>query len=192
MQEREERLIEIVGHLNEGRRLINDPDERKELARLNLAAGIRAQRSSAYELALGYLRIGQELLPADSWTATTISPCALAMEYQQCAYLTARYDEAESWIEQMLARARTNLEKAEILSMRTRQYATIGKMEGSIRAAIMGLSLLGMRITENPDRAAIRPGDRGGQAQSGGKADRRLDLRANPYRIGQRYWPCAC
>ena len=80
---------------------------------------------------------------------------ALATEYQQCAYLTARYDEAETWIEQMLARARTNLEKAEILSIRTRQYATMGKMEGSIRAAIVGLSLLGMRITENPDRAAI-------------------------------------
>ena len=52
----------------------------------------------------------------------------LAMEYQQCAYLTGRYDEAEAWIEQMLTRARTNLEKAEILSMRTRQYATTGKM----------------------------------------------------------------
>ena len=56
----------------------------------------------------------------------------------------------------MLARARTNLEKAEILSMRTRQYATTGKMVESIRAAIQGLSLLGMRITENPERAEIR------------------------------------
>ena len=28
----------------------------------------------------------------------------LAIEYQQCAYLTSRYDEAESWIEKMLAR----------------------------------------------------------------------------------------
>ena len=65
VQEREERLIEIVGHLNNGRRLIDNPDQRKELARLNLAAGIQAQRSSAYEAALGYLRIGQELLPPD-------------------------------------------------------------------------------------------------------------------------------
>jgi len=155
-QERQERLIDIVGHLNEGRRLIDDAGERKELARLNLAAGIQAQRSSAYESALGHLRIGNELLPANSWTSDYDLTMALATEYQQCAYLTARYDDAELWIERMLASSQTNLEKAEILSVRTRQYATTGKMEASIRAAIMGLSLLGIYITDNPDLAAIR------------------------------------
>ena len=154
-QERDERLIEIVGHLNDGRRLIDDPTERRELARLNLTAGIRAQRSSANELALAYLGIGLELLPAESWNSDYDLTMRVAMEYQQCAYLTARYEEAESWIEQMLGRARTSLEKAEILSMRTRQYATTGKMAESIRAAIMGLSLLGIHITDNPDRTEI-------------------------------------
>ncbi len=153
--ERDDRLIDIVGHLNQGRRLIGDPVECEELARLNLAAGIRSQRSSAYESALAYLRIGQELLPADCWESDYDLAMALATEIQQCAYLTTRYDEAEALIDQLLARARTNLEKAEILSMRTRQYATMGKMEASIQAAIMGLSLLGLRITGSPDRAAI-------------------------------------
>ncbi|WP_374404583.1 AAA family ATPase [Niveibacterium sp.] len=154
--EREARLIDIADHLNEGRRLIDDPAERLTLARLNLAAGIKAQRSSAYESALEYLRIGQSLLPQDAWDSEYELAKALATELQQCAYLTARYDEAEAGIEQLLARARTALEKADILSMRTRQYATTGKMTESIRAAIMGLSLLGMRITDNPDRAAIQ------------------------------------
>jgi len=154
-QERDDRLIEIVGHLNKGRRLIESLDERKELARLNLQAGIQAQRSSAYEAALGYLKFGQELLPRDAWTSDYGLAMALATEHQQCAYLTARYDEAEAWIQEILARARTNLQKAEILSMRTRQYSTTGKMAESIKAAIMGLSLLGMRITDNPSRAAI-------------------------------------
>nr|WP_276509990.1 AAA family ATPase [Niveibacterium umoris] len=155
-RERDERLIDIVGHLNEGRRLIDDPAERLALARLNLAAGTRAQASSAYESALGYLQIGQDLLPTDAWESEYELALALAMEYQQCAYLTARYEDAERWIELMLARARTNLEKAEILSMRTRQYATTGRMEESIQAAIAGLTLLGLRITDNPDRAAIQ------------------------------------
>jgi predicted ATPase/class 3 adenylate cyclase len=153
--ERDQRLIEIVGHLNEGRRLIIDPADRKDLAALNLAAGFRTQRSSAYESALGYLRIGLELLPADCWASDYDLTMALGTEYQQCAYLTARYEEAEWWIEQMLGHARTNLEKAEILSMRTRQYATTGKMEASIKAAITGLSLLGTKITDRPNRATI-------------------------------------
>jgi predicted ATPase/class 3 adenylate cyclase len=155
-EESDQRLIDVVGHLNEGRGLIDDAAERRELARLNLVAGIRSESASAYETALSYLRIGLELLPVDCWIGDYDLTMALATELQQCAYLTKRYDEAESWIEQMLTRARTNLEKAEILSMRTRQYATTGKMEASIESAIMGLALLGMRITKAPSRAAIR------------------------------------
>lgn len=153
--ERGERLIDIVGHLNEGRQLIDDPAERLELARMNLAAGVQAARSSAYEFALLYVGIGQELLPADAWATHHDLAMALATEYQQCAYLTGRNDEAEALIERMLERARSGLDKAEILSLRTRQYATTGKMEASIRAAILGLGLLGMRISADPDRAAV-------------------------------------
>jgi predicted ATPase/class 3 adenylate cyclase len=155
-RQRRERLIEIVGHLNEGRRLIEDPGERVELARMNLAAAVQAQRSSAYESAFSYVRAGEELLPQDAWSSQPELAMALATEHQQCAYLTARYDEAETWLETMLAHARGDLERAEILSMRTRQYATTGKMEASIRAAIAGLALLGVRIADRPDRAAVR------------------------------------
>jgi class 3 adenylate cyclase/GAF domain-containing protein len=155
-EELDQQLIEIVGHLNEGRRLIDDPIEREKLARLNLSAGIRSQRSAAYEMALNYLRVGLELLPMDSWASNYDLTMALAIEYQQCAYLTTRYAEAESWIELMLLHAHNNLEKAEILSMRTRQYATTGKMRESIRTAIAGLALLGMRVSESPDEAAIQ------------------------------------
>jgi predicted ATPase len=154
--ERSERLMDIVGHLNEGRRLIDDTAERLALARLNLEAGVRAQRSSAYESALSYLKAGHELLPADAWANHYELVMALATEYQQCAYLTARYGEAEAGIEELLACARTNLEKAEILAMRTRQYATTGKMAASIQAAVMGLALLGIRISGDPETGAIQ------------------------------------
>jgi predicted ATPase/class 3 adenylate cyclase len=149
------RLIEVVGHLNAGRALIADADERRELARMNLRAGLEAQRSSAYESALGFLRIGRELLPGEAWTSDYDLTLALSTAYQQCAYLTGDYDEANAWTETMLGRARTPLEKAEILSARTRQYATIGKMRESIRAAIAGLSLLGVGFTETPGAETV-------------------------------------
>jgi predicted ATPase/class 3 adenylate cyclase len=154
--ERQERLIEIVAHLNKGYELINDPAERRNLAQLNLEAGVRAQRSSAYELALGYLKIGRKLLSKKSWESDYELTKHLTMEYQQCAYLKARYDEAGSCIDELLEKIQTDLEKAEILSICTRQYATTGKMAESIQAAIMGLSLLGIQISKNPDGAEIR------------------------------------
>lgn len=154
-EEIDRRLIEIVGHLNAGRALIDDVERRRELAGLNLRAGLEARRSSAYESALGFLRIGREMLPADAWASDYELTLALSTAYQQCAYLTGDHDEANAWTETMLERARTPLEKAEILSARTRQYATIGKMRESIRAAIAGLSLLGVELTEKPGPEAV-------------------------------------
>ena len=150
-----EQLIEIVGHLNQGRRLIDGAAERLELASLNLRAAERAQQSSAYESALAYLRIGRELLPPDAWTSQHELSMALAVEEQQCTYLTGRLEEAESWLEQLLAHAGSDLKRARILAMRTRQYATTGKMEASIASAIQGLALLGMRIDASPSAGVI-------------------------------------
>jgi diguanylate cyclase (GGDEF)-like protein len=151
----DERLIDIVGHLNEGRILIESADERLHLAELNLRAGIRAKHSSAYETALKYLRVAAELLPADPWRETPVLMPALAAETQQCAYLTGRVQEAERWIEVMLEHAHSAQESSNILATRTRQYATLGRMEESIRSAIQGLALLGVELTDRPGDAEI-------------------------------------
>lgn len=154
-EELDERLIEVVGHLNAGRARIESPVERRELAALNLRAGIRAQRSSAYAAARELLAIGQALLGPRAWEEELALMSALSREYQQCAYLTGDLDEADAWIETLLAHATTPLEKAEILSTRTRQYSTTGRMRESIRTAIEGLNLLGVAITEQPGPEVI-------------------------------------
>ncbi|MCU7843267.1 MAG: diguanylate cyclase [Candidatus Thiodiazotropha sp. (ex Monitilora ramsayi)] len=146
----DERLIDIVGHLNEGRPLIESSDERLQLAELNLRAGVRAKHSAAYDAALDYLRVAAELLPTDPWRETPALMQALAAETQQCTYLTGRTEEAESWIEVMLEHAHSNLVRSDILAIRTRQYATLGRMEESILSAIQGLAMLGVEFNERP------------------------------------------
>ncbi len=153
--ELEQRLLEIAGHLNAGRRLLESRTERLELARLNLRAGRKAMASAAYDPALELFGNGQELLPEDRWESEYELSLALARDYQQCAYLTGDHREAEAWVELMLARARTNLDKAKVLSQRTRQYATTGKMRESIQAAIAGLSLLDIATSEDPSQETI-------------------------------------
>ncbi len=146
----DERLMDIVGHLNAGRSLIESAEERLQLAELNLRAGVRARHSSVYESALNYLRVAQELLPVDPWRQTPELMRSLAVETQQCAYLTGHAEEAENWIEVLLEHAGNNLERSDILAIRTRQYATLGRMQESILSAIQGLALLGVEITEHP------------------------------------------
>ena len=62
-----ERTFEVVDHLNFGRELITDKDERTGLAKLNVDAARKASEASAYTAALSYVRIAQGLLRDDGW-----------------------------------------------------------------------------------------------------------------------------
>lgn len=66
-REREERLFEIVNHLNVGVALITSCQERENLAELNLAVGRKAKTATAYGAAIAYLSAAIELLPEDAW-----------------------------------------------------------------------------------------------------------------------------
>ena len=66
-ERRQEAIFEIVDQLNRGVALITEPDEREQLAELNLIAGQRAKASAAYASALAYLTAGAALLAEDCW-----------------------------------------------------------------------------------------------------------------------------
>lgn len=153
--EMEDRLIEIVSHFNKGKDLITDSKEREQLVKLNLKAGKKAAFSTAYQVSLLYLKTGIELLTVNPWADQYQLALSLNMEYAQSAYLTGNYDVAEERIELMLANVKTKLEKVGILSMRSRQYTTLGKHEEAIRQGIRGLLLLGIKLSEKPGKLSI-------------------------------------
>jgi predicted ATPase/class 3 adenylate cyclase len=62
LEQREEKIFDIVNQLNFGIELITSQSQRDELAQLNLIAGKKAKASAAYEPALNYLTVGIELL----------------------------------------------------------------------------------------------------------------------------------
>jgi diguanylate cyclase (GGDEF)-like protein len=158
----DENLIDIVGHFNIARSIITDPEERLELVRLNLKAGRRARRTAAYETAMALLNVAEELLPDSAWLDHYELTMDLTTELQQCAYLTARLEEAEMRMDIMLDHADSDFIRAEFLATRTRQYATLGKMDVSILCAVSGLELLGFEASDDPtlhdiaaERAAV-------------------------------------
>lgn len=66
-EQRDDRLFDIVHHMMQGARLIDDAEERLRLARLCCKAGQRAKRSTAYELAVRSYRHAIELLGDSGW-----------------------------------------------------------------------------------------------------------------------------
>ncbi|MHA6263294.1 AAA family ATPase [Arenibacterium sp. CAU 1754] len=148
----EERVIKIVRHLNEAKDLITEAGEKEELARLNLSAGTIALNASSYQPALHYLMFSRSLLHKDAWERQYDLMKELSSLYAQTAYLTGLHDQADDELSTALIKVRTPLEKAQILSMRTRHYSTRGRMKESIDAALQGLRLLGIDISADiPD-----------------------------------------
>src|SRR5262249_28317730 len=65
----EEAIIEILNQFNGGAALTTSQDERERVEQLNLVAGKRAKRSTAYVSALQYLAAGRALLSEETWDA---------------------------------------------------------------------------------------------------------------------------
>lgn len=151
----EEKIIDIVSHLNEGRTLITDKDEIIELIQLNLLAARKARFSSAYRSALQYLTIGKELLGENSWTQQYELTFDVFQEYASFAYLCGEYKLAEECCEVMLINSKTKMEKVKIRSMQLLQYAYGRKMNEAIRVGILALNLLGIKISEKPSTISI-------------------------------------
>ncbi len=153
--EKNDKLIELVRHLNEGRALIENSLELNQLLELNLQAGEKAESSIAYQSALNYFKFGIELLPDNCWETQYQNAFDLYIGYARNAYQVQDFTAAEKAIDLLLSKALTKLDKVQVLSTRLRQYATIGKTKDAIRLGIDGLKLLGYKLPEKPSTLTV-------------------------------------
>ncbi|SMC62965.1 diguanylate cyclase (GGDEF) domain-containing protein [Desulfocicer vacuolatum DSM 3385] len=148
-------LSDLLYHLNEGVDLMVDGNERYELSKLNLKAGISARKAAAYIEALNYLQTGLELLPKDPWNKAYDLILPLSMEYSECAYFSGNHEKGKQQILLTLKHVRSDLEKAKAIKILVTQYSTLGKMEESIELGLDGLRHLGVNISQNPKESVI-------------------------------------
>ena len=95
--ETEEKLFDIVGHLNKGIELIDRLSERSALAQLNLEAGHKARSSTAYAAANIYLQTGIELLTPQCWQTQYELALNLYVAAAEIAYLNGDFDGWNTW-----------------------------------------------------------------------------------------------
>lgn len=101
----EEEAFRLVNHLNRGMGLIRDPEERIELAELNLIAGKKAKDSNAYAEAQKYLAIGIGLLPDAAWEIHYGLALRLYEAAAESAYLNIDFDECHRLVDRIVHHA---------------------------------------------------------------------------------------
>ena len=131
----------IVEHYNKSAALIEDKAEKLRLAALNLDAGQRAQKSTAYAPALEYFTVGSALLDADDWSNNHALMFALHKGVTECLFLTGKFEEGIASADGLLMRCASREEKVEINNVLILYYGGAGQMDKSIDLAIDSLAL---------------------------------------------------
>ena len=149
-------LFEVVDHLNLGRDLVTDQQERDKIARLNLIAGQKAKKASAHSAALQYLTIGIELLPADSWQFQYALTLALHEEAAEAAYLCGNVQQMEHWAIIVLEQANTVLDKIKVYETKIQTCMAQGEHTEAIKIGLEVLELLDIVLPKATTEADVQ------------------------------------
>ncbi|WP_437589412.1 AAA family ATPase [Sorangium sp. So ce1000] len=146
----EGRIYDIVMHLNMGAKMIVDRQERHEAVTLNLRAGQKARRSTAYGPGVQCLRAAAGFLPEDCWATDHALALAVYTDLVELEYLTVNFDRAEASAQIVIDHARDVLEKIRVYEMRVQSCITQNRMHDAIELAMSVLAMLDVPLCEVP------------------------------------------
>ncbi|NJO06843.1 MAG: SpoIIE family protein phosphatase, partial [Chloroflexaceae bacterium] len=150
---REDKLFDIVDHLNRGRAIARTQESRDMLATLNLTAGSRAREAAAYEPAFNYLQTGLELLGETGWEEHYEVALQLHTYLASAAYLTGDTATLDRMANAVIAHARTPLDTIDIYDTIVQAQAARHQFREAIDTLLPVLAQLGVALPAEPTMA---------------------------------------
>ncbi|RZL87009.1 MAG: PAS domain S-box protein [Variovorax sp.] len=143
----ENAVFDIVNHFNHSAALI-DGEERERVAALNVMAGRRAKRSTAYASARNYLTQAAALSPADPWARRYEATFEMYLLLSECEYLVGNFDAADAMFDMILDKASSDLDSAKVHSLRIKLYQVAGKYDEGLAVGLRALRSFGVFFPE--------------------------------------------
>ncbi len=154
-EQQQQKIFDIVNHLNLGIELLESQAQHDELAQLNLVAGKRAKSSAAHASAYKYLFLGRQLLGNSGWERQYELMLELSVEASEAAYLQANFEEMERLVQEVLQQAKTLLDKVKVYEIKIQALQAQNQPQAAIKTALPILKQLGVNLPENPPRFQI-------------------------------------
>lgn len=153
MEEREQKIFDIVNQLNQGRERLEHQTQLNELAQLNLIAGQKAKASAAYQPAFNYLQMGIRLLNfPDSWEQQYDLTLNLYLEAAEVASLIGQLEEVEEWTQTILQKATSTPNQVKAYQIKLQAYLARQQSSEAIAFGLQALKFLGIDFPENPSQ----------------------------------------
>ncbi|PWT88384.1 MAG: histidine kinase, partial [Proteobacteria bacterium] len=155
-EKRDEAIFEIVSQLNRGAALITSPEEREQLADLNLVAGKRAQASSAYASALRYLSIGAQILPENAGKHRQELAFDLGLHSADCEICTGALQAAGERLAALATHAADAIQSCAVARRRVELYTMLGESDRALAVGLDCLRLVGIDWPVHPTQVEAR------------------------------------
>ncbi|ALJ01709.1 adenylate/guanylate cyclase domain-containing protein [Rufibacter tibetensis] len=149
-QQLQERIFDLVYHLNAGLGLVQDKEEQTKLVGLNQEAGKKALESLAFSSALDYLETGLHLLPQEPWQTHYELTYRLYSGAAEAAYLSGEYPKMQRYIEEVLQNTREALEQRKGYMLRIDYLTSQNKLQEGLVAGLEFLGKLDIVFPKNP------------------------------------------
>ncbi len=146
----QEKIFDIVNHLNLGLSLITTLGERYQCAQLNLMAGQKAKTATAYSAAAKYFAMGIELLPEGSWESDYDLTLILFTKAAEAAYLNANFEQFEALSATILQQAKTLLDKVKVYELQIQVALAQNHLLEAVQIALKVLKFLDINFPEHP------------------------------------------
>ena len=148
-EKRTDLLYDLVNHLNIGRELIQNIKELIELSDLNIMAGSKAKKSTAFAAAENYFAIAQSLLSDELWAKTPRKYFKLLIDRANVALLSGNLTLSENLCIRLLDKAQSNIDKASISIIRVQIFEYQGKHKEAIDEVRRSLRLFDIHLPDN-------------------------------------------
>jgi len=153
----EENLFLVVKLLNSDLNAFIDPNECKDIAKLNLKAGEKANMSTSHELASWYLATGIEWLNKTSFQKNNSTLFLHLHKALSEAYFCLRkYELMEKMIGEVMKNTSSILEVITLISLRIRAFTDQALFKESIEASLEIFEELGESFPKSPDNKLIQ------------------------------------
>jgi PAS domain S-box-containing protein len=145
-----EHLFDIANQFNRGATLLEDRDEKAQVATIDLRAGRKAKASAAYASARAYFSAGMALLDERDWASHYELTFRLWLERAECEFLSGNLEKAEQLIVELLRRGASKVDQAAVYHLKVQFHVMKSENQQAVASALAGLLLFGIDFPAHP------------------------------------------
>ncbi|WP_319777475.1 AAA family ATPase [Maridesulfovibrio sp.] len=134
---------------------LNESQDKHGIATIFINAGRKAKRSSAFELAAGYLSKAARLLGEEGWTSDYRINFDLYLNWYECEFLNGKIKQSEKVFDKIIEHSqdRRDITKAQL--SRIQLYSDQSRYHEAVKIGLETLRAYNVMIPESPGKLAL-------------------------------------